>query len=74
MLIIFKILIIVFFIAYLSISITTMLNPHYTWRIFESWKAVKQPSEKYFLFNRIMGGIATLFGLFLLISFLKRFF
>lgn len=71
---IFKIFVILFFLFYLSVSIATMINPYLVWKIFESWKSVKEPSSVYFLYNRIIGGIATLFGLYMLISFIKAFF
>ena len=74
MLIIFKTLVTLFFIIYLSASITTMINPYLMWKIFESWKSVNEPSKGYFMFNRIIGGIATILGLFIFISFLKSFF
>lgn len=71
---IIKIFVILFFLVYLSISITTIINPYLIWKMFESWKSIKEPSKGYFLLNRIIGGIATVFGLFILITFFKNFF
>lgn len=36
------------------------INPRFMWRIFESWKATKEPSSSYFRARRISGIVAML--------------
>ncbi len=39
------------------------INPHITWRLFESWKATKEPSKAFFLTRRIAGIFAMIVSL-----------
>ena len=34
--------------------------PKFLWRIFESWKATKEPTNSYFLLRRILGIVSML--------------
>lgn len=48
--------------------------PKLLWKIFESWKATKQPTNRYFLSQRILGIIAMLIviGIFLFPYFMSK--
>ncbi len=43
------------------------ISPKFLWRIFESWKASKEPTSSYFLSRRIFGIVSMLIviGIFL---------
>jgi len=36
------------------------INPKFLWKIFESWKAAKEPTNSYFLSRRIFGIVSML--------------
>lgn len=36
------------------------ISPKFLWKIFESWKATKEPTNSYFLSRRISGSIEIL--------------
>ncbi len=40
------------------IGLLNIICPRFMWRIFESWKATKEPTNTYFLMRRIAGIIA----------------
>jgi hypothetical protein len=69
----FMIIILLFILFFLLISIATIINPYYIWRITESWKANREPSKEYFIFCRIGGIIGTIFGLYFLIALFSSF-
>ena len=51
------------------ICLINIINPRYLWQIFQSWKAVKEPTEAYFKARRIsgiVGLIITMAGLLVL--------
>lgn len=68
---VFMIIVLLFILFFLLMSIATIINPHYIWRITESWKANRQPSKEYFIFCRIGGITGTIFGLIFLVSFIR---
>jgi len=43
------------------------INPKLTWKIFESWKATKEPTNTFFVSRRILGIVAMVIvvGIFL---------
>lgn len=49
---------IIVFIFFATIFVACLLEalfPKWCWKTFESWKATKEPSEAYFLRNRVAG-------------------
>jgi hypothetical protein len=42
------------------LGLLNAINPRITWKVFESWKATKEPSNAFFLFRRVIGVIAML--------------
>ncbi|WP_409968456.1 hypothetical protein RFF05_01360 [Bengtsoniella intestinalis] len=36
-------------------SLITAINPRWTWRTFEKWKATEEPTDAYFKVRRIVG-------------------
>jgi|LGVE01.1.fsa_nt_gb hypothetical protein len=43
------------------------INPRITWRLFESWKAAKEPSKAFFLTRRIGGIFAMIVSISIMI-------
>jgi uncharacterized membrane protein len=52
-----------FFVLWIGIALLNAVNPYFAWRITESWKATKEPTQSYFLLRRIMGLIFTAIGI-----------
>jgi len=42
------------------IGLLNAVNPRMIWKVFESWKATKEPSNTYFIIRRIFGIVAML--------------
>ena len=58
-----KVVTIIVFVFYAIIFVGCLLEalfPKWCWRTFESWKATKEPSEAYFLRNRVVGIIGMI--------------
>jgi amino acid transporter len=62
----------IFFLIYITMAITLVIFPEKIWKITESWRAIRMPSKEYFMLMRIGGVLCALFGIFLLIQFLKH--
>lgn len=45
----------IFFAAIFTVCLVNALFPKWCWKIFESWKASKEPSKTYFLRQRLEG-------------------
>lgn len=58
-----NVLTIIIFVFYAIIFVGCLLEalfPKWCWKAFESWKAKKEPSEAYFLRNRVAGIIGMI--------------
>lgn len=43
--------------------LVTAINPRWTWRTFEKWKATEEPTDAYFRVRRVVGLVfAIVFG------------
>ncbi len=54
----FTIVPIIFFSAILIFTFLGAAYPRKMWKIFQGWKAVSEPSDAYFLFQRIVSAVA----------------
>lgn len=61
----FEIIYIVIAISFFSVSIMNLFAPRWVWEKFESWRAIKEPSDTYFLGRRIMGAVFLVIAIFI---------
>lgn len=54
------IIIILIYVLVFIQGLLNAINPRFLWNIFESWKALKEPSKGYFLTRRIVGIVSML--------------
>ena len=52
---IFSIVVCIFYIVIFTIGLVNAIAPKWFWKIFESWKATKEPTKAYFITKRISG-------------------
>lgn len=52
---VFEIIVYIIYIAIFSICLANALFPKWCWKVFESWKASKEPTKAYFLRRRLEG-------------------
>lgn len=58
---------IVFFALWFGIAILNLINPRLIWRIMQSWKAQREPSQAYFTIRRVWALIMVVIGLGILV-------
>jgi hypothetical protein len=54
---------ILFFIFWIGGALFIAIAPYTFWKIFQSWKATKEPTKAYFIFQRIGGIIFATIGI-----------
>jgi hypothetical protein len=52
-----------FFALWTGIALFMAIAPYKLWKITQSWKAIREPSKAYFVFQRIGGIIFSAIGL-----------
>lgn len=58
-----RILEILFFIAWIGFALINAVNPYWAWKITDSWRATKEPTQSYFIFRRIGGIVFSIIGI-----------
>ncbi len=54
---IFRITVVIFYVIVFAIGLVYAIAPRWMWKTFESWRAVREPSDAYFTARRIIGVI-----------------
>lgn len=57
---IFSAIVSIFYIIIFCAGLVNAVAPKWLWRKFDSWKAIKEPSNDYFLIRRISGIIVMI--------------